>query len=110
MGRFLRGQGQARGVGERGVWGVGERVTKRTQFHAQYPFIRGCAGYSLQKETQRQKTLHHARTLTTKVGCANDCEESHPPQPIFPQLSHHFPLPNTILYLGVPCALVKLME
>jgi hypothetical protein len=25
-------------------------------------------------------------------------------------LSHPFPLPNPILYLGIPCALVKLME
>ena len=32
------------------------------------------------------------------------------PQPIFPQLSHPFPLPNPILFLGIPCALVKLME
>jgi hypothetical protein len=28
----------------------------------------------------------------------------------FPLLSHPFPLPNPILYLGIPCALVKLME
>ncbi len=33
-----------------------------------------------------------------------------PPQPIFTQLSHPFPLPNPILHLGIPWALVKLME
>jgi hypothetical protein len=36
--------------------------------------------------------------------------DPHPPRPISPQLSHPFSLPNPILYLGIPCALVKLME
>jgi hypothetical protein len=45
----------------------------------------------------------------TTIG-AQSASDPHPPQPIFPQLSHPFPFPNPILYLGIPCALVKLME
>jgi hypothetical protein len=49
--------------------------------------------------SQRSTQRHHTHTSTIASR-----------QSIFPQLYHPFPLSNPILFLGIPCALVKLMD
>jgi hypothetical protein len=57
-----------------------------------------------------QLLLRSPESTASKEPATNQWLVSHSNPPIAPQLSHPFPLPNPILYFGIPCALVKLME